>query len=469
MNLSLLMSRIQSIIDRINTVISDNFYYLAIRTFGLSEKIDGKPAIYTGSGDYDNLTFDDTYGFTIYHRLLSESNDNDPDQGFGKNTLETENYSIKLVGFGSQRELGGVNTDINPKIANDIKALIPKRFNKAFLNTLEALSFNLSIDNVDLNKQSVYDEELEEGEFNPDNILFSIDYTVSISFLDECKTLSCDTTFDLECPTLCERISESSSQNIVDCINDAGKTEDVSDLICTPQVGIAYCGVPITGTEDEFVDNDDGFNINNGVYDIVNPINPIHIAKLDTTAPFPFETLVDDNVLNNKARYTNLIGDYLDFGKTSATYVDGDLKDKDGNSIFVGNFNAAKAAYGTYTRDHFLGTGFDHSNTISGSNYNDLFLNQVIGYSNHGFSDYFVPNIYTVKSIVNKQHANWLTFLAIFSTGASRTLSSNTNIANPLNQYLDINNTNGIEALSQKANSVGFGTIRGVILFRIHI
>ncbi len=488
------MSRIQAIVNRINTLIQENFYYKGGSYFGVCEQVTkGEeiiPAFFTGPGNYDQVGFDSNK-FTVYHRITSIDETDDPELGFGNDSLITESYTLTMVVFGSQNQLGGLDSNLNYSIARQLKTLIPVRLNKTFLDTLEVKTLFISKGSVNTNKTSVFSTEMPNTDVkvNPDNILFSVEYVVNLTLLSSCLTEDCGTTFDLDCPPLAGPVTITNSQGGNIGTEPAGGTFPVPNsvgidsdgvtpinvlatqsFVCTPttpQGARDYSDPQLSGATTVFTTNDDGSNLAAGLYSRTPPVNPIHTTQLDDSSPFPFEVLKNDNTFNNKAVYTNLAGDYMDFGQNAGNYVDGDLKDKDGNPILVGNFAAAQSAYGTYTIDHFTGWAFDHSNTIVATNWTDLLLNKVVPYSSNGFSDYIVPHTGLLNTINYREISFWLSFLAIFSNGAGRAVSSTTR-PNSTTQYIDLNNGSCSEGSTSKTSAVGFGTSNGVMLFRKH-
>jgi len=200
------MSRIQSIVDTINSSIKDNFYYKGIEAFGVSELIlkgeETIPAILKGSGEYQQVGFDFSK-FTIYHRVTSIDESDDAELGFGNDSLMTESYTVLMIVHGSQDQLGALDSDINLSVSRQIKTLIPSRLNKSFLDTLQVKTLFISKGAINTDKKSVFATEMPGTaiKINPDNILFSIEYTVSMSFLSSCLSEDCGTTFNLDCNT----------------------------------------------------------------------------------------------------------------------------------------------------------------------------------------------------------------------------------------------------------------------------
>lgn len=192
-------NKIKYITDQVDSYISTLFYFKDIKFWGLSrlEKHQGKtiPVAYEGNSNYKIVGWNDKYGLNIYHRVLSISESKDNNLGFGKNGLLSSTISVKMVVTGNGKKLNNNEVDVNYKISDEIVALIPNRFSKATLTALDIYSLGISTNGRDLNKQTVYSTEFpdnEESKIKPSDIVFSIDYQVSIKSFDSCQTIACD-------------------------------------------------------------------------------------------------------------------------------------------------------------------------------------------------------------------------------------------------------------------------------------
>lgn len=72
--------------------------------------------------------------------------------------------------------------------------------------------------------------------------------------------------------------------------------------------GIAYRDPYLTAQVVSYRDHDDGWNLANGVYDIVYPTFPVSYAEFDKTHATPFLKLKFNNVFGNKDRFTDSVG-----------------------------------------------------------------------------------------------------------------------------------------------------------------
>ena len=223
------MNRLHYIVDEINTALKGH-WFKQLTTIGVADQIekDGQriPAVYKGFGDYEPVGFNDALPLQLYHRVLSVDNEEDPDEGFGSHTMMKEDYSMTSVFYGNQRQVSDSNTDINRRLADEFKSLFPKRLNKAQLTNINAFNSFINIVSVDLDKQSVFKEEMPDSKYRipPEAILFSIHYTITLSYND-CKVLSCESEeviTDLRNIT-CENLQDDRfgiSETQADCIKE---------------------------------------------------------------------------------------------------------------------------------------------------------------------------------------------------------------------------------------------------------
>lgn len=217
------MNRLQYIVDQINESLKGH-YFKDIKFHGLCEHEDKDgettPVFYKGYGDHEFVGFNDNNGLNIYHRLLGISDGKDNELGFGRNSLKTVSYDIKLVAFGNQRKINDSNVNINYKIADELEDLIPEKLSKVQLSNIESQTSTINVITRELDRKTVWEEELPEREINvkPESLLFSINYSIEITFLKGCKTLACET----ETPLI--DLSNISCENLTD--DKFGLTED---------------------------------------------------------------------------------------------------------------------------------------------------------------------------------------------------------------------------------------------------
>lgn len=183
------MIKINDILKLVNDGLT-NHYYKDIETKLVAELVtrqdsegndETRPAIYTGNGNYEFIQ-NDIHGLNIYHRILSFDNDEDLEGGFGRSSLTTENYSIRIVFFGQQVAINESCNDVNLYLAKEFKKLIPRSFDLADTN-------RISVIGIDYDKEKIKNEEFID--YNPDSVLFTIDMNVIIKGIETCNELSC--------------------------------------------------------------------------------------------------------------------------------------------------------------------------------------------------------------------------------------------------------------------------------------
>ena len=216
------MNGLDYIIGQIDDSI-ETFYESDIKSYGIcrQEQKDDTviPVKYNGRGEYEPLDFN--YSAWTYHRLIDQTEDVDPDSGFGNNTYRTEVYSISLV-FWSE-DLLESTYDSSYKIANEIKSLIPNRLTKVQLENINAVSGIISNVGVSHDRRQIFEDELGDFRLNPDNILFKIDYTIEVTFNASCYTLTCA----VETPLI--NIQKATDANLID--SEFGLTDNQKEVV----------------------------------------------------------------------------------------------------------------------------------------------------------------------------------------------------------------------------------------------
>ena len=183
-------------INDILKVVNEGFkthYYKDITTYEVAElvtreDIEGNeitvPALYVGDGQYQYLQ-DDTKGLIIYHRIINFANDEDTDLGFGRNSLNIENYEIKTVFYGQQPSIEKDCEDINYYLAKEFKKLVIRK-----LNVSGQHRTSITVSNIDYDKTSIKDAE--GLEIVPESVLFTLTLNLKINVLESCEDLGCD-------------------------------------------------------------------------------------------------------------------------------------------------------------------------------------------------------------------------------------------------------------------------------------
>lgn len=259
------MSRIESIVNLVDALVVANFGASKIKYWGLchQEERDGNniPVKYIGSGDVENVSFDDKYALAFYHRITSEDESKDSNLGFGTKLQVVQTYNMKLVVFANSRNLKSEQTDLSYALRNDVCSIIPSSLTSAQLTILDAQSGFINIGAKDIDKRAVFSTEMGETEFKvgPEHILFAINYSVRLTFLESClsTTTYCDTEVPLPIPaeagtnpTFCQMVLACASAPL----EFTAPLVEEDDVVSMPRV---------TRTEDGYLDNEDFIDFQN--------------------------------------------------------------------------------------------------------------------------------------------------------------------------------------------------------------
>jgi len=244
------MNNIKYIVENIIDQSLKSYFFKDVKFNGLCEQIekDGvkKPVRYKGFGDYEEVGFNDSNSLNIYHRILSQEDSEDEAGGVGNNTLKTEIYTLRMVVFGNQRAISDVDNNINTTVASDLKRLFPKALTKVQVRNIKAMSGLVKVSNTNYNRDEILTDETDETEkIKPETLLFTIDYTITLTLLDSCGNPICDdeTPFIDLSQICCENINDATfgltSEKLSGCgrfvtVFDDNNPEDMGYGIAVP-------------------------------------------------------------------------------------------------------------------------------------------------------------------------------------------------------------------------------------------
>lgn len=178
------LNKITDILPIINAAFATH-YFKDIQFYGLAEIIEKKEVktacVYSGAGEYTPI-LEDTKGLIVYHRLISFDNEEDTDGGFGRFPLTTETYKLLTVFFGNQNAIEKDCKDINHYLVLEFKKLLPRTLNLGVSN-------NVSVSGINYDKIDLADSE--GIDLIPENVLFALELTVVLKFVESCNTLKC--------------------------------------------------------------------------------------------------------------------------------------------------------------------------------------------------------------------------------------------------------------------------------------
>lgn len=456
------MNRIIYIIDEINTALKAH-YFKDFERNGIAflDEKDGKirPIHYKGYGDSIDLAFNDNVGLSVYHRVISVTDEEDDEAGFGRNSLKTETYSMIMVAFGNQRAIDD-EKDINYKIADELQSLFPNRLTSVQLTNIEAKRGIVKITGRDFDKRNIFNTEMPDNEYkiHPEHILFQINYDITIIFDESCKTLSCDLVtplIDLKAIS-CDNINHTKFGLTDKQLNDCGRNvasscatgsvknsdssynvtvasggslilpdithvdSDGSNVIkpaqtpfvATQKSGIRYNRPSLTGETTDYGARSDGARQQAGGYDFSSdPDDPAIIAMLD---PSDRLLLVDNNEFENTDRFTN---------------------DK-GGSVYDGSDGSTNE----YGIDNFTGYGWHV--VLKNAIWAVALADNVLGI----YDDMFLPNAKEMEELM-RYDSEWFQYSPFNITSNARFFSSTT---------LDSSTTRAVDFLPENRNIGSF-------------
>lgn len=179
--------------------------------------------------------------------------------------------------------------------------------------------------------------------------------------------------------------------------------------------GIAYNRPQLTGQLTSYRTGDDAWHLSNGTYDYTPPLYPTSYAQLDTGDAAPFLNLLNNNAFGNKNRFTDDAG-----GQTySNNYVIDHL-----------------TGLGWYNYDFGDGTWNTHIDTA----YNATDLT---------YSDWRLPNIEELYSILNKGQSNMLEGSPFNNLNSLVIRTSSTRIASTSNAWYASTSTGVVNPIAK--------------------
>lgn len=192
------MNRLKYIVNIIDTALKSQYskdcvYYGICKQDAKGEEL--LPFYYKGNGNYDYVGLSDKSAMQVYHRLITQSNDEDRNGGFGTNALNTTNYTMELIVFGSQKKIDSkADYDLSYTVHDDVIKNIPLLLNKDQLNEIDSQTCFIQVQGAEMDKRKVFDNEYPNTKYalKPDNFLFSVRYNIALKHLVDCETGLCE-------------------------------------------------------------------------------------------------------------------------------------------------------------------------------------------------------------------------------------------------------------------------------------
>lgn len=146
-----------------------------------------RPVVVPSDGDCVNVAIDDTYPLVVYHRVTGlEYQDGEWDFGDPGN-IKREVASMVLILFADRGRLQITDSDCLAAIS----ANIPDELTNAQLQLNQLLCCTISVEQGNINKQEVFEQEYEGVEYplKPNSILISIPYKITSDYSKNCFSL----------------------------------------------------------------------------------------------------------------------------------------------------------------------------------------------------------------------------------------------------------------------------------------
>ena len=188
------MNRLTYIIDLIDTEVAAKLAYKDVSANGIvrREPKAGQTIIYKYKGEA--IVFNDVPGISTYHRVIDVSEVRNLDSGYGSELLKEQTYRMRYVMYGDQTRVNDICDDYNYQLADEVGGFIPNTFSSVNTAAIEAKSVVINISRTDYDRVRVFRDELPDNEFNlsDTDILFAIEYDLTIRYLAQCTTVDCD-------------------------------------------------------------------------------------------------------------------------------------------------------------------------------------------------------------------------------------------------------------------------------------
>lgn len=230
------MNRLTYIIDLIDTEVAAKLAYKDVSASGIvrREPKAGQTIIYKYKGEA--IVFNDVPGISTYHRVIDVSEVRNLDSGYGSELLKEQTYRMRYVMYGDQTRVNDICDDYNYQLADEVGGFIPNTFSSVNTAAIEAKSVVINISRTDYDRVRVFRDELPDNEFNlsDTDILFAIEYDLTIRYLAQCTTVDCDPVYPVVTITDGAQTVELRAPNAYTCSTDcADGTVNITNSLGT--------------------------------------------------------------------------------------------------------------------------------------------------------------------------------------------------------------------------------------------
>ncbi len=144
-----------------------------------------RPAIIDNSGEGTDVTYDDTYPITFYHRITSPLQYPVDNENFGNpNSSNMEVAEMAMICIADRSKVNVFTEDICAAMIQDI----PKEFNQAQCAALSLNQIELEVIETNSDSVKVFNDEFQGVEFNlnPQMSMISVKYKLTTHYGSAC-------------------------------------------------------------------------------------------------------------------------------------------------------------------------------------------------------------------------------------------------------------------------------------------
>lgn len=297
--------------------------------YGLGELVvdqdSEKPALYTGSGQYQSLVNFDNHNGLMYFRLVSPVSNAIAESQVGGEDVFQRTYNLRIIAYVNKDVYNTDNNYIDDKIAHNIQIAIDNEDDGLLSTSLGAQTATIQTISYETNRRNVSDGESLEFDIPFNYVFLALDFNVIIIGSQDCfNTYGCNDTpidyLDLLRAEICES----------ECLDGtATATNSLSTVIGSVNVPSGEtANIPIT---DSTITRSDA--------------TTIATVPAETNATIPDSPVTLNNTATTTLSTTNVLADKA----TTITAPDATANAKNSLNNTVGTANVPSGATGNVT------------------------------------------------------------------------------------------------------------------------
>ena len=297
--------------------------------YGLGELVvdqdSEKPALYTGSGQYQSLVNFDNHNGLMYFRLVSPVSNAIAESQVGGEDVFQRTYNLRIIAYVNKDVYNTDNNYIDDKIAHNIQLAIDNEDDGLLSTSLGAQTATIQTISYETNRRNVSDGESLEFDIPFNYVFLALDFNVIIIGSQDCfNTYGCNDTpidyLDLLRAEICES----------ECLDGtATATNSLSTVIGSVNVPSGEtANIPIT---DSTITRSDA--------------TTIATVPAETNATIPDSPVTLNNTATTTLSTTNVLADKA----TTITAPDATANAKNSLNNTVGTANVPSGATGNVT------------------------------------------------------------------------------------------------------------------------